>query len=330
MQKTTSHNKKQQSLRGNNMNISWKDIFIFAKQALGSSQSQIADCLGLNRSTISLLVSGKKLRLKYPFYELYEKLFNPENKESLVFNWRKTNLLEEFIEYYDGQGFAEEIEPLTKGFAQKTIKDSDYEPFVMGLLRIVKGNEPPKNKEKLENRKGNTKPIGTEADIMVVSQLETPPEQMRDRFIAITNDYKIMEILERKQPIFNRDDSARFSVSSREIGALISKNKKHNEQTLYTKIKQFRDALRFYALTIEANLNAAPNSDDESAFINLEDEIDDKEELAVRLGIPRLSNELISSADDIFEMMELAIRKWSTFRCEMNILYEEIHKWSPS
>jgi len=160
------------------------------------------------------------------------------------------------------------------------------------------------------------------------------PKQIRDTFIKAVDYYKIMEIINRKPAVIYRADSTSLNVFRNQTNTLIIVPFQRNENTgidkaTYASIKNFYDRIRILSLSVEASLNNRFDFEDESAFINMEEEAPtEKKSKSNCAELPRLSREFIaeniSESHDPLGLVELAIKQWGNFRDELNFLYNEI------
>lgn len=136
------------------MSLTWGNIFDFAYQMFEFNQNEIADRLKVSPSTITRAKErgGELNRIKSE--EIYEKLFTLKKGRD------EKTALRELKEIVEGAGFQENIQDL---------KTDSYRVFVMGLVRLVKGNKLSKSSNKKE------------VPVSVVTKTENnlPCEQMR-------------------------------------------------------------------------------------------------------------------------------------------------------
>jgi len=172
-------------------------------------------------------------------------------------------------------------------------------------------------------------PTISEASISSDTQHEMSADQMRGLFARAVAHFDVMEIINRRPAILYRDDSASLNVFARRICDMLvlPYKEKHTDPMLYSAINSFWDKLNIQAVSITTILNRRFDFDDESAFINLEeDEIPVEPERAKRqIELPELTRELISQSADPLDIVERAHAEWGNFRNEMNLLYDEIY-----
>lgn len=68
------------------MEITWKHIFDLANKLWDLNQTDIADILDVNKSTISRLINGKTEHFTLCDREIYERLFDSTNPKNLSYN----------------------------------------------------------------------------------------------------------------------------------------------------------------------------------------------------------------------------------------------------
>jgi len=159
---------------------------------------------------------------------------------------------------------------------------------------------------------------------------EMPSKQMREIFIDNIKKYTIMEIINKKPVIFDRNDSTAVDIFINKIRDLILSNKQSNTNaTIYPSIKNFTTELHIKFLSIEATMNRRFDFDNESASINMENDDDSiqVDRRSYNPAIPELSLELIKEAADPLGMLDIAVKEWGDFRNKMNFLYNEIHNY---
>lgn len=210
------------------------------------------------------------------------------------------------------------------------LKTEDIEDFYWSLLnQFQRIFRLPESEQKVD---------GSATPVVVTPQKKLSSEQVRDRFLEAVQHFKIMEIINRRPPIFNRMDSATLNVFLRKIDVLISKYDNHNDSlSLYTSISTFTESLQIQALSIEATLNWTFDFDDENASINMEDDGKStknkkysKKKITRKLKkvkIPELSVELIANAEDPCSLIRIKVEKWANFRDEMNLPFHDISSW---
>ena len=164
-----------------------------------------------------------------------------------------------------------------------------------------------------------------------VAPMSAPPqnqitsEQMYKLFLEGVHQYKVMDIINRKPAILNREDSASLNVFLSKIDILVPYHSPYDD-SLYASMRSFIDALRIQVLTLDANLNNRFSFEDETASINMEDD-KDCDEYPNPLGLPELTPELIKSAYDPIGLTEILVRGWGNFRDKMNLLFKDISSW---
>ena len=127
-------------------------IIRLTKHFFEITQTDIAECLDINRSTVSLLENGRTTHFRAKTDEIYTKLFDPNNPESPAAKMNKDTkeLLADFKEILKEDGID----------VDKSIPDNDYETFVKGIIKLARKNESTKsmqNKSTLKNIKNDKK-----------------------------------------------------------------------------------------------------------------------------------------------------------------------------
>lgn len=153
---------------------------------------------------------------------------------------------------------------------------------------------------------------------------ELSPERIRNEFLETTHRYGIMDIINRDPPVLNRNDSTALNAFVKETEGLLYK------EVTPPNIRSFIMTLEIQAMDLEGKLNFSFGSTNETASINmlgdnirLWDQIKYKVK-AKRLGIPKLTPELIQNAADPLRLYRLAVEDWGSFRDQMNLWFEHI------
>lgn len=118
--------------------MTWQIIFELVLKIWDVNQSDIARLLGYHRSTISRLINGKKETFSCRIDDIYLKLFDPSNQNSLAY-FQKTNKPEYLL-----KRLKEELHELGLDNEVKQIQTNDYEKFVKGILSLAKNTNPHK------------------------------------------------------------------------------------------------------------------------------------------------------------------------------------------
>lgn len=166
----------------------------------------------------------------------------------------------------------------------------------------------------------------------LASPVSAPPqkqitsEQVQKLFLEEVQQYKVMDIINRKPAIFNRYDTADLSVFLDRIDILLPHNNPY-DASLNASIRSFVEDLRLKVITIDANLNRRFPSDDETASINMENHEEDCGNYPNPCGIPEFTPELFNSACDPVALLGIVVREWGNFRDKMNRLFEDISSW---
>lgn len=123
------------------MGISWKQFFDLIEKLYEVKESEIAMALEVNRSVISKLKNGKQQDSRLKAKDLYTKIFDIENKDSLTYKFHKGNnnlksALDEMKEVIKETDLTEQV---------RMLDDSEYKSFVMKLIKLIdrgKNNQP--------------------------------------------------------------------------------------------------------------------------------------------------------------------------------------------
>ena len=181
------------------------------------------------------------------------------------------------------------------------------------ILHLPESEREVKNSEMLTNAVPPRKP---------------PNEEIRDWFLKLTDVCAVMDTINRKPAILDRNDSARLNGFLDRMDFLISNAMPCND-LLCASIKSFIEALRIQVLTLDANLNSRFSFEDKSASINMEEDEDWKKNRnsGHRSKISDLSLDLILESADPVNLGKLAVSEWGNFRDKMNQLFSEISSW---
>lgn len=168
----------------------------------------------------------------------------------------------------------------------------------------------------------------SETPLITAPQRKLSSEEICDLFLKATRACEVMDTINRKPAILNRDDSARLNAFLDRMDFLIP-NAAPCDALLSASIRSFIDALRIQVLTLDANLNRRFSFEDESASINMEDDKDWKKNRrrGHRPELPDLSLNLILKSADPVNLGKIAVLEWGNFRDKMNRLFEDISSW---
>lgn len=156
-------------------------------------------------------------------------------------------------------------------------------------------------------------------------QKQITSEQMHKLFLEGVHQYRVMDIINRKPPILNRDDSASLNVFLDKIDIWVPYHNPYDD-SLYASMRSFIEALRIQVLILDANLNNRFSFEDKTASINMEND-EDCDEYPNPLGLPELTPDLIKSAYDPIGLTEILVGEWGNFRDKMNLLFKDISTW---
>lgn len=147
-------------------------------------------------------------------------------------------------------------------------------------------------------------------------------ERVRNIFMEGVRCFKVMDIVNRKPAILNREDSANLNIFIDRMDALIinSDYRSQINPILHASIKNFTEALQIQTLSLDAALNNRFDFEDESASINMEEPggCANQTRRPHQLEIPELSLTIISDANDPLHLLEIAVKEWGNFRNNMN------------
>lgn len=164
------------------------------------------------------------------------------------------------------------------------------------------------------------------APIPTVSQNKPSVEQVRDIFLQYIDQFNVMNIINRKPAILNRDDSLKMDIFIDRMEPVVA-NCNPIDHPLYASINDFVHALRIQVLSLDATLNNRFGSENNTASINMEDHDEDwiKDNKKVKQWwIPKLDAKLITYADNPAHLIGIANGGWESFKNKMNALYKDI------
>ena len=139
------------------MKIIWENIINIIELMIEVNQSAIANQLGMDRSVISRLKSGKQLSLKKTSHEIFQAIFDPQAENSFAYGMSSQDLLENL------KAVVKELDLVA---LTKDLRDDYYREFVQELLRSVKKNEPDNSSSTndFSSDEAKTEENGQEAD----------------------------------------------------------------------------------------------------------------------------------------------------------------------
>lgn len=167
--------------------------------------------------------------------------------------------------------------------------------------------------------------VGDIAEPMLPSQNQRTNEQVRDLFLENVHHHKVMDLINRRPAILNREDSANLKVFLDRIDIQIPDYNPY-DASLCASIQTFINALGIKVLTLDANLNNRFSFEDKTASINMENN-EDCDENPNPFGLPELTPELIKSAYNPIGLAEILVEEWGNFRDKMNLLFKDISTW---
>lgn len=169
----------------------------------------------------------------------------------------------------------------------------------------------------------------TTVSVTKVESDKLSAEHMRALFLESVQNYKVMNIINKKPAVLDRNDSSILNVFLSKMDILIPYSAPESS-SLGASIRSFIEALRMQVLSLDATLNNRFGfEDDTAAFVNMEDsaELDKDSGNMNRLHIPELSLELIEDADNPQGLLGIVVGEWGGFRNKMNFLFKEISSW---
>lgn len=140
------------------MNVTWGSIFDIILKMFETNQNQIAEKLGVNRSTISRLVSGEQKNFRCSSNKIYKHIFDPKEDTSFAHGMLPKDLLETF------KFFTKEM---NLDGVSDILEEDDYKKCVIGLLHLAKGNV---SKSSASNMCHSIDASRTESEIQGLSQ----------------------------------------------------------------------------------------------------------------------------------------------------------------
>lgn len=164
--------------------MTWQIFFKLIKNMWDVNQSSIAVYLNVDRSTISRLLNGHQLTFNRNINDIYSKLLDPTNPESLVsfvINDDANNLLKLLKETLHELELDNEV---------KHLCNNDYEKFMKGILKLAKKSEPPKSSS-TQDEHNCTSPNKEESQ----QDDKTPPEEMSYEFWQNSRDFGIEDFI---------------------------------------------------------------------------------------------------------------------------------------
>ena len=175
----------------------------------------------------------------------------------------------------------------------------------------------------------------SETPLITAPQRKLSSEEIRDLFLKATCACEVMDTINRKPAILSRDDSARLNAFLDRMDFLIPNTASCND-LLLSAIRSFIEALRIQVLSLDATLNSRFGFDDDTAFVNMEDDKDwnkNREKGCRKKGrrekvrstkLPDLSLDLILESANPVNLAKLAVSEWGNFQDKMNQLFSEI------
>lgn len=167
--------------------------------------------------------------------------------------------------------------------------------------------------------------------------------QIRNVFLNAVHRYKIMDIINREPPIWNRTDSAIIDIFVEQMERLNLANAPRNS-FLCSSVKVFVELLHIKMIELDGNLNITFGPDNETASFNMEGDENFPVEKAKALGIKPILELLAGEdedygddeddfAEDEYDIDPIKLlqfiqdENWGTFRKKMNLLLDNISSW---
>lgn len=144
------------------------------------------------------------------------------------------------------------------------------------------------------------------APVTAASKKELSPEELHCIFLQLADEFKIMDVINRKPPTFNRIDSACFNLFARQIASQIDICYAH-KNLLYIFINSFYEQLQLQAFSLERGLNKEIGCDnnDTSVYINMDNgeaiKIDIEEGNLDKAGDDEVDEIKIDDEDDAYD-----------------------------
>lgn len=158
------------------MNFTWIDVINLIEQMWEIKPNELAVYLKVNPSTISRIKNGITLQPNIRVEDIYNNLFCPVKKGSRAFGKDPKESLEILKDIIKGNGLDE---------VTKTLDDSDYKKFVIGLLKLAKS---PKN-EALTIQNTSSQNITNS------TKKNYEPPDMLDEFYQSLEDFAIEDFI---------------------------------------------------------------------------------------------------------------------------------------
>ena len=123
------------------MKFTWKQFFELIEKTFEIKRSALEPYLGVSKSTISRLCTGKTQQFTKPTKEIYKNIFDPTNKKSLAYR-QYTNMSPERIE--ENLLFAiRQIIDAEKCFdSAKQIPADKYKDYIFKLINLARAASP--------------------------------------------------------------------------------------------------------------------------------------------------------------------------------------------
>lgn len=216
--------------------MTWQDIFNLVIKMWDVTQTQIANSLGVNRSTISRLMNGQQQSIHCSISEIYDKLFNPSNPKSLAYS-KIPNVERQLFNQLKDLLHESELDDVINRLSQES-----YEKFVKGMLKLAKENHSQISsipKKTLKQTPECKRPIRHDG---------TPPTEMFYEFYKSCKDYGIEDFV--AQNPFKSLSSYQIEDAIHFIGHITSKHEKKDSpdtnSELYQHIIEFTNTLLDY------------------------------------------------------------------------------------
>lgn len=140
------------------MEFTWKQFIELIEKTFEISQNEIAIYLGVNRSTITRLHNGTTCSPSFGNNEMYKKIFNLSNPESLA-RKKNTSISRKEIECSVLDTIKQIMEREHWINSTKEINSNKYKDYIMGLIALARTNSTKNALEIAENFSQKNSPV---------------------------------------------------------------------------------------------------------------------------------------------------------------------------
>lgn len=270
--------------------MTWQIFFELIKRMCDVKQTEIADYLNVDPSTISRLIHGQQLTFSHNINEIYSALLDPFNPKSLVSSSSS-------IVYDD----ANDLLKLLKGTLHeleldnevKQLCNNDYQKFMIEILKLAKKSKPAKFSSP-QDKHNCTSPNKEEAQ----QDNKTPPKEMFYEFWQNCRDFGIEDFI--KQNPFEALSPYQIQDALCFYGHINEKHKRDDspdkDSALYQSIISFIDTLFKYIKMLKrcsGNIETFPYD-----FTPIKDSELSQEIETVRKNLQLLYNDITATIQD--------------------------------